>query len=174
MSHHQPEEIRKGQKETPRVLPPPSRRYPSWLSNACPTRKDPESEWLTKDNRGTNSITIKPETASHMAEQFSWVPTPSCSLPGLPLPNKVSCFVSTCVSSDNLCQNIRQEPTLRPWKRSPFLQHLNAKSVSWRISLLTQELASDTLREPARGMFQHVLACSRAFPWICAFPSTDF
>ena len=49
---------------------------------------------------------------------FSWAP----------LPNKVSCFVSTCVSSDNSFLNVRQEPTLRPWKRSPFLAHFYALS----------------------------------------------
>ena len=46
----------------------------------------------------------------------------------VPLPDKVSCFVSMCVSSDNLFPRVRQEPTLRPWKGSPFLQqfvHLN-------------------------------------------------
>jgi len=46
----------------------------------------------------------------------------------VPLSNKVSCFVSICVSSDNLFPRVRQEPTLRPWKGSPFLQqfvHLN-------------------------------------------------
>ena len=32
------------------------------------------------------------------------------------LPNKVSCFVSTCISSDNSFPSVRQEPTLRPWK----------------------------------------------------------
>ena len=60
--------------------------HPSWLSNGCSTRKDPESEWLARDNPETNPITIKPETASRMAEQFSWFPLPSCSPPGSPFP----------------------------------------------------------------------------------------
>ena len=42
-----------------------------------------------------------------------------------PFPNKVSCFVSMCVSSDNSFPRVRQEPTLRPWKGSPFLKHLH-------------------------------------------------
>ena len=58
--------------------------HPSWLNKACTTRKDPESERLTKDNLETNPITIKPKTASHTAEMFSWVPFPYCSLPGSP------------------------------------------------------------------------------------------
>ena len=60
----------------------------SWLSNACVTRKDPESEWLARDSSDTNPITIKPETEVHVVEQSSWVPLPSCSLPGQPFPTK--------------------------------------------------------------------------------------
>ena len=43
---------------------------------------------MTRDNPETNPITIIPDTASHMAEQFSWVPLPCCSLPGCPFPIK--------------------------------------------------------------------------------------
>ena len=67
----------------------PSFWHPPWLNKACTTRKDSESEWLAKDNPETNPITIKPETASHVAEQFSWVPLlPYCSSPGSPFPIK--------------------------------------------------------------------------------------
>ena len=94
-SYHQPEEFGKGQKEredaSPYVLPTSQNPFcwnPSWLSNVHATRKDPESEWLARDNRQTNPITIKPETVSHMAEQFSCVPLPSCSPPGRTFPTK--------------------------------------------------------------------------------------
>ena len=77
-SYHQKEELEKSQKEredsSPYVLPTSqtlSHLNTSWLSAAHTTRKDPESEWLATDNLETNPITIKPETASHMAEQFS-------------------------------------------------------------------------------------------------------
>ena len=40
----------------------------------------------------------------------------------VPFPNKVSCFVSTCVSSDNSLLSVRQEPSFGPWKGSPFPQ----------------------------------------------------
>ena len=43
---------------------------------------------MAKDNLETNPITIKPETASHVTEQFSWVPLPYCSPPGCPFPIK--------------------------------------------------------------------------------------
>ena len=39
----------------------------------------------------------------------------------VPFPNKISCFVSTCVSLDNSFLSVRQECTLGPWKGSPFL-----------------------------------------------------
>ena len=55
---------------------------------ALTTSKDPESEWLARDNLETNPITIRPETSSHAAEQFSWVPLPCCSSPGRPFPKK--------------------------------------------------------------------------------------
>ena len=52
--HHQLEELRKGQKETPHVLSnsqnPPCWNL-SWLSRASTTRKDPESEQLARDTQ---------------------------------------------------------------------------------------------------------------------------
>ena len=79
----------------------PSRCNPSWLTDACVTRKGLESEWLARDNPETNPITIKPETASHVAEQFSWVPLPCCSPPGRPFPIK-SLALSARVSSQTI------------------------------------------------------------------------
>ena len=58
-----------------------------------------------------------------MTELFSWVSLPSCSPPEA-LSNKISCFVSTRVSSDNSFPSVRQEPSFRPWKGSPFLQQV--------------------------------------------------
>ena len=42
----------------------------------------------------------------------------------VPFPNKISCFVSTCVSSDNSFPSVRQEPSFGPWKGSAFLQQM--------------------------------------------------
>ena len=99
----------------------PSCQHPSWLSDPCTTRKDYELEWWAKDHPETNPITIKPKTASHAAEQFSWVPLPSCSPPGWPFPIK-SLALSARVSWDNSLPSVRQEPSFGPWKVSPFLQ----------------------------------------------------
>jgi len=100
----------KGDTACPSTSQNPSRWQPSWLSDACPTRKDSELEWLAKDHPETNPITIKPETVSHVAEQFSWVPLPYCSPPGCPFPVK-SLALSACVSLDNSFLSVRQEPT---------------------------------------------------------------
>ena len=77
--------------DSPYVLPisqNPSCWNPSWLRDASITGKSPESEWLARGNPETNLITIKPKTASHEAEQSSWVPLPHCSPPGHPFPLK--------------------------------------------------------------------------------------
>ena len=78
----------KGDTTCPTTSQNPSLCHPSWLNKVCTTRKDSESEWLSEDNPETNPITIKPKTVSHVAEQFSWVPWPSCSPPGHPFPRK--------------------------------------------------------------------------------------
>ena len=91
-SYHQPE-LRKGQKERGDVssyIPPtsqnPSNWNPSWMSDACATRKDPQWERLARDNLETHPTATKPETGSQVVEQFSQVPVPSCSPTGYPFP----------------------------------------------------------------------------------------
>ena len=81
------QERSKGHTTCPTTSQNPSLWHPSWLNKAT-TRKDSESEWLAKDNPETNPSTIKPETASHVAELFSWVPLPYCSPPRCPFPIK--------------------------------------------------------------------------------------
>ena len=78
----------KGDTTCPTTSQNPSLWHPSWWNKACTTRKDSESEWLAKDNPETNPITIKPETASHVTELFSWVPLPYCSPSRCPFPIK--------------------------------------------------------------------------------------
>ena len=47
---------------------------------------NPESECLARDNPETNPITIKPETAGHMAEKSPGLPHPAAVLlPALPI-----------------------------------------------------------------------------------------
>ena len=86
ISHHPPEvrKTSKGDATCWTTSRNPPRWHPPWLSNACATRKDPESGCLAKDNPETNPITIKPESTSHVAEQSSWAPSPYCSPLGAP------------------------------------------------------------------------------------------
>jgi len=98
--------------------PPPTRRVPErskgdttfwppprillsgihlgWTRLAPPGRTLSQNNWL----KTTNPITIKPETASHVAELF-WVPLPYCSPPGCPFPIK-SLALSAHVSSQTI------------------------------------------------------------------------
>ena len=68
---------------------PESLSLESILAERCMHHhQDSELEWLAKGHPETNPITIKPDIASHVAEQFSWVPLPYCSPPGIPFPIK--------------------------------------------------------------------------------------
>ena len=103
----------------------PSRRHPSWLSNDCTTWKDSASEWLAKDNPETNPKAIKPGTASHEAEQFSWAPLPYCSPPRGPFPIKSLALSASMSPWTILFRVLGKSPLLGPWKGSPFLQHIS-------------------------------------------------
>ena len=89
------------------------------MSDAYATRKDSNSEWLARDKPEINPMPIKPETVSHVAEQFSQLPSPSCPPPRQPFPIK-SLALTAHISLDNSFPSIRQEPALRPWKGFPL------------------------------------------------------
>ena len=108
----------KGDTTCPSTSQNPFCQHPSWLSDACATRKDPELEWLSKDHPETNPITIKPKTASHRAEQFSWVPLPYCSPPGCP--SQSNLLLCQHVSPQTiLFQVLDKSPLLGPCKGPP-------------------------------------------------------
>ena len=65
-------------------------------------------------------MNINPEMVSHVSEQFSPLPSPSCSLPRQPFPTKFLAWTAL-LSLDNSFPSVRQESTLKPWKGSPFL-----------------------------------------------------
>ena len=60
----------------------------SWLRDAQAIRNDLVSEWLARDNPETNPSTKTPEMISHVAEQSSWIPMPSCAPARGPFPIK--------------------------------------------------------------------------------------
>ena len=102
----------------------PSRWNPSWWRDELGRTLGQtmgQAKSLARDDPETNSITVKPETASHRQSSPPGFPYHAalCSV----TPSQwVSCFVSTCVSPDNSFLNVRQESILRPWKGSPSLQ----------------------------------------------------
>ena len=112
------QERSKGDTMCPTISQNPSRWHPSCLSNACATRKDPESEWLVRDNSETNPFTIKPETVSHVAEQSSWVPFPYCFPPRHPFPIK-SLALSAHVSPQTIHFRVLDKSPLLGLGRSP-------------------------------------------------------
>ena len=122
ISHHQPEGFRKGQKETLHVRPP-SRIFLTgihlgWTRHAPPGRTLSQNDWL-KEYLETNPITIKPKTASHVAELFSWVPLPYCSPPGCPFPIK-SLALSPHVSPRTIhFWELDKSPVLGPGRGLP-------------------------------------------------------
>ena len=76
---------------------------------------------MARDNLETHSVSIKPEPHGQAVLLGSLT---LLFYAQAPLPKKVSWFVSSCVSLDNSFLSVRQEPTLRPWKGSHFLQHV--------------------------------------------------
>ena len=113
------QERSKGDTTCPSTSQNSSCQHPSWLSDACATRKDSELERLAKDHPETNPITIKSETVSHAAEQFSWVPLPYCSPPGCPFPIK-SLALSAHVSPRTIhFQVLDKSPVSGPGKGPP-------------------------------------------------------
>ena len=94
MNNYQPEEFGKCQKEkgdaSPYVLPSfqhPSHWNPSQLNDAHGQERP--CIRMTGQRQGVNClITIKPETVSHVVEQLSLVPLPTCPLLRCPFPIK--------------------------------------------------------------------------------------
>ena len=95
-----------------------------------------QARWLARDNPEASPISIKPETVSNV------VTLPCCALPGCSFPVRSLAF-SACVSPSFL--SVRQEPTLRPWKVSLFLQQVIFLEIISPFSfLLHMELLPET------------------------------
>ena len=112
----------------------------SWLNKACTTWKASESEWLAKDNPKTSPIPIKPKTASHMAEQFSWVPLPYCSPPGCPFPIK-SLALSAHVSPWTIhFWVLDKSPVLGPGRGPPSCNNISKQRMLYPLRRLITAL----------------------------------
>ena len=120
----------KGDTTCPTTSQNPPLWHPSWLNTVCTTRKDSESERLAEDNPETNPITMKPETASHVAELFSWVPLPSCSPPGCPFSIK-SLALSAHVSPWTIHFRVLDKSPVSGPGRGPLSS--NSSGVKWEL-----------------------------------------
>ena len=166
------EEFQKSQKErghaSPYVLPTPriflAGIHLGWAMCTPPGRTLSQTmgqaRWLARDSPETNPTTIKPETASHVAEQFSWVPLPCCPPPRRPFPIK-SLALSARVSPWTVHFRVLGKSPLsgRPWKESPFLQHLNPSFPDFPKRILTFEtFAVRSEGKPDCGMFNESIS----------------
>ena len=124
------QERSKGDTTSPTTSQNPSLWHPSWLNKVCTTRKDSESEQLAKDNPEANPITIEPRDCKPRDRAVLLGSLTPLLSTRVPFPNKISCFVNRCVSSDSSFPSVRQEPSFGPWKGSPFLQHLGSNKFS--------------------------------------------
>ena len=121
------QERSKGDTTGPTTSQNPSLWHPSWLNKVSTTRKDSESERLAKDNPETNPITVKPQDCKPCDRAVPLGSLPLLLSTWVPFPNKISCFVSRCVSLDNSFPSVRQEPSFGPWNGSPFLQYCDLR-----------------------------------------------
>lgn len=90
-----------------------------WAGYASPGRTLSQNDW-TEKNPETNPIT---KIASHVAESPPGFLYPTTALyPDVPSQQSLL-LVSSRVCLDNSFLGVRQQPTLRLWKRFSFLQH---------------------------------------------------
>ena len=99
ISHHQPEEFGKvKRRHHVSIHFPESLSLASILAERCVHHQEGRGLRMIGQRPPRNyPITIKPKTASHAAQRFSWVHLPCRSPPRVSSSNKVSCFVSTCL-----------------------------------------------------------------------------
>ena len=99
---------------------PESLSLASILAERC--MRHQERLWIRMIGKGhpeTNPITIKPDIAGHMAEQFSWVPLPYCSPPSCPFPIE-SLALSAHVSPRTIhFRVLDKSPVLGPGRGPP-------------------------------------------------------
>ena len=99
---------------------------------------------IVGDNPETNSITKEPETTSHVAKQFCWVPLPCCSPPCSPFPKK-PLPLSACVSPGTIhFPMLDKSPLSDPARSPPFC---NRWRLWWDFLTGTDALTIQVLRD---------------------------
>ena len=110
--------VQERSKETLHVQPPPrillSGIHLGWTRHAPPGRILSQNDWL----KTTQKLDCEPRGRAVLLGSLTLLLSTQ-----VPFPSKISCFVNTCVSSDNSFPSVRQESNSGPWKGSPFLQH---------------------------------------------------
>ena len=132
---------------------PESLSLASILAEPCVCHQERLWIRLAKDHLETNPITIKPETASHVAEQFSWVPLCYCSPPRCPFPIK-SLALSAHVSPQTIHFRVwDKSPVLGPGRGPPscskwrlWWESSSLKLTSWPLGVLRSQLACQWTR----------------------------
>ena len=89
-----------------------------WAMHKPPQSTLSWNDW-PETTRKLTPTTMKPKAASQVAEQFSWVSLPRCSLPRHPFPLKPLAS-SACVPPRTIHSSAGHEPTLGLWKVSSF------------------------------------------------------
>ena len=121
-SHHRQGEFSQGQKETPCVLPPSRILLAGitvWLSNMWAARKEPE--FSVMDRRLIPSPSnLRLWTKRQGSPPGS--PDPPALHRGSPFPLQSNAFPAP-VSAWTAHFRVGWQPTLGPWKGSPFLKH---------------------------------------------------
>ena len=144
---HQLEKFRKGQKETPCDWPPPrillSGIHLGWTRYAPPRRTPSQNDWLKTTQKliphHHKTRDCKPHGRAVLLGSLTLLLSTQA-----PFPNKISCFVSTCVSSDNSFPSVRQEPSLGPWKGPPsynsriYNLHVNIHYIYWPMYIFSE------------------------------------
>ena len=114
ISHHQAEEFRKGQKETPHVQLPLrillNGVHLGGTRHAPPGRTLSQNDWRKTAHR--HKI-CKPCGRAVLLHSLALLLSSLA-----PFANKISCFVSTCVSLENSFLSVRRESPFGPWKGS--------------------------------------------------------
>ena len=105
----------------------------SWLSNACNSRKDPESKWLARNQPHY----YKTQDGNHVAEQSSWVLLSFCFPPECLFAIKSFALSAPVFPWTIHLQVLDKGPLSCPGRGPPFLQHSNQK-LSWNYHYRTE------------------------------------
>ena len=119
ISHHQLEEFRKGQKETAPVLPPPR-----ILTSILPEQWVCHQEGLIFETDWPETTQKLISSTQNMRQQATQQSSPPGFPAQVPLPNKVSSFVSICTSLDNPFRVLDKSPLSGPGRGPPFCNNM--------------------------------------------------